>query len=267
MRGCKRRFTLVEMLVVIAIIGILAALLLPSLQKALLSSYSISCKNNLRGVALAWQSWVGEHDTIIPPAAAGTTTTTYNCRGITTTCNDYNSSCSYTTGVIWVALLRPQLNLQEFSRFTAESYYWTFATGDRAGVLSCPASSDRPQYLIDTMYGMNTWNIGGRNGNGGSSVMRIGEFYSPSKKVVMMDTHGSGSGNNGIGNHMFYGGETSTDGKIDFTRHRTDTANCFYADGHAGQWGWDEYLTLITNAGGGHKTEQFGFGKQRGSSW
>ena len=42
------RFTLLEMLIVIAIIGILASLLLPSLSKAREASKSVVCKNNLK---------------------------------------------------------------------------------------------------------------------------------------------------------------------------------------------------------------------------
>lgn len=48
-----RSFTLIEMLVVIAIIGILAALLMPSLKSALGSAQSAQCRNNLRQVSIA----------------------------------------------------------------------------------------------------------------------------------------------------------------------------------------------------------------------
>ncbi len=53
-------FTLVEMLVVIAIIGILAALLMPSLTRALESSRTYSCKNNLRQIHLAAMCYADE---------------------------------------------------------------------------------------------------------------------------------------------------------------------------------------------------------------
>ena len=50
-------FTLVELLVVIAIIGILIAALLPAIQSARESARRVTCRNNLRQLGLAVQSY------------------------------------------------------------------------------------------------------------------------------------------------------------------------------------------------------------------
>ena len=53
-RGGRRLFTLVEMLVVIAIIGILASLLMPSLRRALEAANTVNCTNNLKQIGGAF---------------------------------------------------------------------------------------------------------------------------------------------------------------------------------------------------------------------
>ena len=62
----KRRFTLIELLIVIAIIAILAGMLLPALNQARARGQSAKCISNLKQVALGMTMYVGENEDWFP---------------------------------------------------------------------------------------------------------------------------------------------------------------------------------------------------------
>jgi prepilin-type N-terminal cleavage/methylation domain-containing protein/prepilin-type processing-associated H-X9-DG protein len=99
MQGTRRAslasgFTLVEMLVVIAIIGLLVALLLPAIQIAREAGRRASCTNNFRQIGIALQLYDTAHSSL-PPGS-------------------YNPGpcCSTESGTTWTIAILPQLELK-----------------------------------------------------------------------------------------------------------------------------------------------------------
>ena len=62
-----RKFTLVELLVVIAIIAILAAMLLPALNKARETARGITCTGNMKTLGTASMMYLGDNQDIMIP--------------------------------------------------------------------------------------------------------------------------------------------------------------------------------------------------------
>ncbi len=68
-KSCRLGFTLLELLIVIAIIALLAALLLPALSRARSQARAVECASNLRQLFLAVTMYAAEHDGRNVPAA------------------------------------------------------------------------------------------------------------------------------------------------------------------------------------------------------
>jgi prepilin-type N-terminal cleavage/methylation domain-containing protein/prepilin-type processing-associated H-X9-DG protein len=120
-------FTLVELLVVLAVIGVLAGLLLPALGRAKSRAYRASCLNNLRQLGLAIAMYADDHDQRLPsaePLPSNPVATNPPLPGIRTVLNRHVGNAN---GVFRC----PEDRVGRFAR-EGTSYEWNFAMNGKS---------------------------------------------------------------------------------------------------------------------------------------
>ena len=68
----KRAFTLLELLIVVAIIAVLAAFLFPVVRGSKENAPRSSCQSNLKQIGLGFMQYVQDYNAILPPTQSGT---------------------------------------------------------------------------------------------------------------------------------------------------------------------------------------------------
>ncbi|HEX4085769.1 MAG TPA: type II secretion system protein [Chthoniobacteraceae bacterium] len=108
-------FTLMELLVVIAVISILAALVVPVYNRTMATTRSAGCLSNLRQLGMALSSYLGDHNFIMPNLRAARSSTSDNVPVIDNTLNQY---------VTEPKVFACPADNQNLWQSTGTSYYW-----------------------------------------------------------------------------------------------------------------------------------------------
>jgi prepilin-type N-terminal cleavage/methylation domain-containing protein/prepilin-type processing-associated H-X9-DG protein len=87
----RKAFTLIELLVVIAIIAILAAIAIPASSRVVQASKSAGCLSNLHNLGIALNSYLADHNQVLPQLQAGRQSTSDDVPVIDNTLTKYTT--------------------------------------------------------------------------------------------------------------------------------------------------------------------------------
>jgi len=131
--GTHRGFTIVELLIVIAVIGILIALILPAVQQARETSRRIQCQNKLRQLGLACHNYLDVHQ-MLPGGTNGS-----GCRNASDCPTETTARMRASIFVALLPFLEQRALFEEYSSAPAAPWsgapYWNV----QLAALQCPS--------------------------------------------------------------------------------------------------------------------------------
>lgn len=191
MRMKRKQFTLIELLITVAVIAILISVLLPALHKARSKALQISCAGNLRQVIQGYLIYAMSHDDIMVPDRYMSSeyegkSDWVNYRGFTGPEN-----------ALWTWYIRAELGMKEsFLKSDGSVDTWKDIPEKSArDLLKCPAFTDsgKDPGLFYVHYGMPQHFIGvyGYNTSNMRSPSKLTQIRTLASKLFLADSKGA----------------------------------------------------------------------------
>jgi prepilin-type N-terminal cleavage/methylation domain len=218
-----RGFTLIELLTVIAIIGILAAIIIPTVSRVRNSARDAACKSNLRQIGLAIQLYGNERGYY--PASR-------------------NGTADSDPGFLWRQSLRPYMGSRQGNQNDEHLNSQVVVCPSRVIVPADEATNVRPTYSAHSTV------MPDRTDNPARPLVRFGSLPRPTETILLGDAtqqteggshsnlfsvpeiFGNGSSGN-ADNPITIGPDDESQPNRSWFRYRHDgRANVVFADGH-----------------------------------
>lgn len=258
----RRVFTLIEMLVVVAIIAILAALLMPALRKGLEAAKSAACANNEKQLFLCFSMFAEDHNGYYPPAD---TKYTGKSRGWSNWIEwpywekypDQYKDDKGNWDARWINCLGPY--------FGRDDWIYKKSSGSNGGIVTegtpanCPSALPPPNtnglnYGLSMNLGRHAYKsrVSSNHSNGCNSQMtKVSQIPRPGISIMVTDTQQTAT--NGPGNPPTietYVGAKQAVSDLSYVWSGTRTHICRHLDGcnvlfADGRLKWVDWATMV----------------------
>jgi prepilin-type N-terminal cleavage/methylation domain-containing protein/prepilin-type processing-associated H-X9-DG protein len=227
-------FTLVELLVVMAVIAILAALLLPALSRAKERANQMACANNLKQQQVAWHLYAGDNRDAVAPNNSFYSLSTPGSTALPVLTG---------TGPSWCPGVAP-LDLTPSNLEQGLIFPYNRAPG----IYHCPADkstvTNRPDLLRTRSYCMD---MSLCCSDATNSCLLLTQILDPppAQLFVLIDTKEQDIWDANFG--LFSSDSTYADYWLDLPADRHGQgANLSFADGHIEHWRWNAPKIFVT---------------------